>query len=347
MIRVKKEPNLKEQIIKTTEVQPEREYEGSDEVVVSTGSTLLDLAISGGRFEAGGIPAGILVEIFGPSSSGKTVLLCEIAGGIQRLGGDIMFRDPEGRLNSQFAKIFDFNVDNVDYGMPDTVTELFEPIRSWKPKTKSKIHGIFADSLAALSTNLELDNEEGDKMGMRRAKEFSEECRKVCRVLTHNNYLMVCSNQLRGIPDAGKYAPKHKSTGGEAIGYYSSLRLKTKSPVKIAPEKTINGKKVKLPIGIETEVEVFKSSVWKPYRTAPIYILFDYGIDDIRGNLQFLKSMTKDTSYMLRGEKLGVSMADAVKAVEDGNLEQILKVETIALWNEIEDKFKVDRKPKR
>ena len=349
MIRAKKDKkdDLKEQIIKTTEVKPEKEYDGSDEVVVSTGSTLLDLAISGGRFYEGGIPGGILVEIFGPSSSGKTVLLCEIAGGVQRLGGDIMFRDPEGRLNSQFAKIFDFNVENVDYGMPDTVTELFKPIRTWKPKTKGSIHGIFADSLAALSTDLELDNEDGDKMGMRRAKEFSEECRKVCRILTNNNYLMVCSNQLRGIPDAGKYAPKHKSTGGEAIGYYSSLRLKTKSPVKIAPEKTINGKKVKLPIGIETEVEVFKSSVWKPYRTAPIYIIFDYGIDDIRGNLQFLKSMTKDTTYTLDNEKLGASMSDAIKYVEEYNLEAQVKTATIELWREIESKFKVERKPKR
>src|ERR1700676_237368 len=123
--------------------------------VISTGSTLLDLAISGQRFDFGGIPGGILVEIFGPSGCGKTVLLCELAGNVQRLGGDVLFRDPEGRLNAQFAKLFDFKVENADYSMPDTVPELFDPIRKWQPKSPDGvISGVFADSLAAPSTKL-------------------------------------------------------------------------------------------------------------------------------------------------------------------------------------------------
>ena len=73
---------------------------------VSTGSTLLDLNISGDTFYEGGLPGGIFVEIFGPSGAGKTVLLCQIAGNLFKQGGQILFRDPEARLNTQFAKMF-------------------------------------------------------------------------------------------------------------------------------------------------------------------------------------------------------------------------------------------------
>src|SRR5690606_20976498 len=128
------------------------------EKTISTGSTLLDLAISGGRIREGGLVGGILVEIFGQSQSGKTVLLSEIAGDVQRKGGDIRFSDPEARLNKQFAKLFGLEVTPEQYDRPNTVPEVFEPVRHWEPNpsTKGAISGIFADSLAALSTDLEM-----------------------------------------------------------------------------------------------------------------------------------------------------------------------------------------------
>lgn len=303
------------------EPEQQKEYEGND-VFVSTGSTLLDLAISGGRVHGGGIPGGILVEIFGPASAGKTVLLCEIAGAIQRGNGDIQFKDPEARLNKQFASMFDLDIEQVEYDTPNTVPEVFSSVRDWEPRTKSPMHGIFADSLAALSTSLEMDNDEGDKMGMRRAKEFSEELRRTCRILTEKGYLMVCSNQVRENTNAGPYGQKYKSPGGESIGFYSSLRLRCSNPQKIKKEKTVAGKKAQRVIGVETEIEVHKSSVWKPYRKAPIYILYDYGIDDVQGNLQFIKQYTKATTYQVRGEKAGQSMEDAIAYVEENNLEE-------------------------
>lgn len=325
-------------------VKKKPEYEGNG-VFISTGSTLLDLAISGGRIREGGIPGGIMVEIFGPSSAGKTVLLCELAGAVQRLGGDIQFKDPEARLNRQFAKIFDLQVTDDQYDTPGTVPEVFKSVREWEPKTKAPVHGVFADSLAALST--EWEKEDKDQYGMRRAKEFSEECRKTCRILTEKGYLMVCSNQVRQNLDAGPYGQKYKSPGGEAIGFYSSLRLRCMSPQKITKKKTIAGKEVSRIIGVETQIEVFKSSVWKPYRTAPVYILYDYGIDDVRSNLQFIKQYTKATTYQVQGQKAGQSIDDAIAYVEENNLEDALKEETIELWNEIESKFETQRKPKK
>lgn len=325
-----------------------QKYDGSNDNVVSTGSTLLDLAISGGRFREGGIPTGIFVEIFGPSGTGKTVLLSQIAGNIQKRGGKIMFHDPEGRLNQQFAAIFGLAYDEIEYTMPDTIPEIFKSVRKWVPdedEKESSLYGVFADSLAALSTDMEMGKEEGDKMGMRRAKEFSEELRKTCRIITQRNVLMVCSNQIRQNLDAGPYGTKYKSPGGEAIGFYSSLRLRCKSPEKIKVKRKIRDKEHERVIGVKTEIEVFKSSIWKPYHSAEVYILFDYGIDDIRANLRFLKSITG--SYKLENILLGKTLNKAIEAVEEGDLESTLKDEVIKLWNEVEKKFEEPRKPRK
>jgi len=324
-------------------VQKSSALDGNIETMISTGSTLLDLAISGTRVRGGGLPGGIMVEVFGPSSTGKTVLLCEIAGGIQRASGDIMFHDPEGRLNKQFASVFRLNTDDMSYAQPDTVTEVFTKVRKWEPN--GKINGIMADSLAALSTDLEMGDDEGDKMGMRRAKEFSEQMRRTCRVLAQKNHLMVCSNQIREKTGV-TFGLKYKSPGGEAIGFYSSLRLRTIKSDKIWNKTTYRGKDIKEVIGITTEVEVFKSSVDKPYRTAPLTINFTYGIDDIRENLKFIKSFSKESVYTLGERKLDKSLNGSIKIIESENAEDELREEVIDLWESIQHKLSIERKPK-
>jgi len=315
--------------------------------MISTGSTLLDLAISGTRIAGGGIPGGIIVEIFGPSGSGKTVLLSEVAGAIKRADGDVMFHDPEGRLNDQFAKIFDLDIETIDYARTNTIPEVFSKIRSWKPR--GNINGIMADSLAALSTNLEMSNDDGDKMGMRRAKEFSEELRKTARILAQSNMLLVCSNQLR-VNVGATFGPKFTTPGGEAIGYYSSLRLQIKPTLKnskIKRTETVKGKEVIRIVGITSEVTVVKSSIDKPYRTAPVTILFDYGIDDIRENLKFIKTFSDANVYTIRGQKLSPSLEKSIDMVERNDQEDELREEVIDLWTAMEERFESDRKKKK
>lgn len=330
---------------KVSKVKTKMEYDGDTGTMISTGSTLLDLAISGGRVRGGGIPGGILVEAFGPSSAGKTVLLCEIAGAVQRQGGQVSFKDPEARLNKQFARIFDLDVEEIEYDTPDTVPQVFKSIRDWEPKSKKVINGIFADSLAALSTDMEMGSDDGDKMGMRRAKEFSEELRRTARIITKENYLMVASNQVR--ENTTGFGHRYKSPGGEAIGFYSSLRLRFSNPEKIKQKVKVVGKEVTRIIGVFSQVEVFKSSVWKPFRSAPVFILFDYGVDDIRANLQFIKDFTKNTLYTVNGERLAISIDESIAIVEAQNLEKELKEEVIDLWEEIELKFEKERKGKK
>ncbi len=313
----------------------------SSEIFVSTGSTLLDLAISGSVQRGGGLPLGIFVEIFGPSGSGKTVLLSEIAGNIQRLGGEAMFHDPEARINKTFASIFDVDFNKFNYNQPDTVTETFEKIRNWEvlDNNSNKIAGVFADSLAALSTNLEMDNDDGDKMGMRRAKEFSEQLRKTCRIIKQKNILFVASNQIRVNADAGMFGSKTTTPGGQAVPFYASVRLRARTPDKIKKKVTVNGKSIERIIGIETTIEVYKNSVDKPYRTAPIYIIFDYGIDDIRSNLQFVKNHSSENVYTVDDIKLNKSLEKSIRMVEEQELEKQLQNQVIDLWEQIENKF--------
>ena len=327
------------------DVTKKKEYEGSTEVMISTGSTTLDLSITGGRVRGGGIPSGIMVEAFGPSGAGKTVLLCEIAGDVQRKGGDAMFQDPEARLNKQFARMFDLEIKPENYSNPDKVPEVFKKIREWSPEEPDLINGVFVDSLAALSTDIEMDNDEGDKMGMRRAKEFSEGLRKIARVLAQKNLLLVCSNQIR--ESQATQGPKVLSPGGKAIGFYSSLRLRFMNPVKLKKTKTIKGKTVERVIGVSVDVEVFKSSVWKPHQKATLYIIFDYGIDDIRANLQYVKDFTGANKYMVNETPLYVSLDKSIQMVEENGLVDDLKEQVIDLWESIEEQFEMERKPKQ
>ncbi|HDY89551.1 MAG TPA: hypothetical protein ENH82_15750 [bacterium] len=337
-------PSLSKQIKKhaTTPVKKKPEVDGNIETMISTGSTLLDLAICGGRVRGGGIPGGILVEIFGPHSSGKTVLLCEIAGAVQRGGGVAKFLDPEARLNKRFASLFGFKIRKDHYHIPNTVTQVFKHLDGWEPGSDS-IHGIFADSLAALSTDLEL--EKGDKMGQRRAKEFSEQLRIYCRTIVAKNFIMVGSNQVR--ESMNSYGPKYKAPGGEAIGFYSSLRLRTSIKEKIRPKKTMGGKEVSRVTGVVIQVDVFKNSTWEPDRDATLTINYKYGIDDIRENLQFVKHYKGHTQYVLDGCILGNSLEKSIQIIEKADLEYELREETIDLWEAIEAKFIVERKPKK
>lgn len=345
----RKDNTLAEQVMNHANGKKKQEefepYKGNFKNIISTGSTLLDLAISGGTVRGGGIPSGILIEVFGPNGSGKTVFLCELAGAIQRAGGNIMFHDPEARLNAQFARMFDFKLQKEHYTTPDTVTEVFQQVRKWDVPTNVP-NGIITDSLAALSTDMEMEDDDGDKMGMRRAKEFSQELRRTCRILKNKDYIMACSNQVRVNQNAGPYGQKYEAPGGTAMGFYASLRLRFSTPEKIKVKKTFKSKPIEKVVGVETEIEVYKSSVDAPYRKAPLIIYFDYGIDDIRANLQYVKTYSGSTTYTVNGEKAGQSLDDAVLFVEKHNLEEELREQVIDLWEEIQSKFLVERKKK-
>ena len=326
-------------------VEADIENEGNFDQVVSTGSTLLDLAISGGVVRGGGIPGGIFVEIFGPPGAGKTVIISEIAYRIQKRGGEVKFCDPEGRLNPKFASLFGVDVTKIDYSRPDEISELFQAIYKWDPQPKGVMHALLADSLAALCSDVEMSGD--DAYGARRAKQFSEGFRKTCRILANNNYIMIASNQIRDEFNAQGHGPKTKSSGGRAIPHYASLRLRCMTPAKITKKKKIAGSEQSRVIGTETSITVVKSSVWESWHEAPLTVIYDYGIDDIRQNLQFIKDNTGGKIYTFDNEKLAVSLDASIAIIEEEKLEKKLREETIDLWLEIEEQFKTERKRKR
>jgi hypothetical protein len=163
-------------------------------------------------------------------------------------------------------------------------------------------------------------------------------------MIANHNWLIACSNQLRQGTDGKSTTP-----GGNAIPYYASLRLqmnlgypKSKVTRKV---RLSNGVERERPVGIISHCKVIKSSIDVPFRECDVYIIFGYGIDDVRANLQWLKDTNKTTSYEF-GDHKCKAMEDAIKIVEQEGLEQVVKDAVIDLWADIDERFTVIRKPK-
>jgi len=305
--------------------------------IVSTGSTLLDLAISGGRVYEGGIPCCILCEIHGPAGSGKTAILSEVGASAQAQDGDIIYMDPEARLDEEYSRIYGISLSKDNYYRPSTVGEVFDLLKGWET-TKQGPKVALTDSLAALTTDYEL--EQGDKRGQQRAKEFSQGLRVNARLIA--TMLVFCSNQERE-GEKGIVTP-----GGMGIPFYASLRIRIKQKEKIEVEKKLeNGVKVKKVIGIMSECYVEKSTCDDPFRTAMVPIIFGYGVDSIRENLQYIKDMKKLTTYACPNGKSFMGMEQSIRNVEENNLVADLKKETVTIWHEVESLFKANRERKK
>jgi len=317
--------------------------------VLTTGCTQLDLAICGGRKHGGGIPTGIMAEIFGPTGTGKTLLAVEIAITSQELGGNVRFCDPEGRLDRSYSEQVGLNIqEQFEYHRPDTVSEMFNNLFwPWKPPDPKKINVFGADSLAALSTKMEMEDE--DKRGQRRAKEFSEGLRKTCRKIANEDVLMVCTNQIRQ-GDMGYVTP-----GGMGIPFYASLRIKLKygKPMQIIKKKKLNlsddpeadPKEVQKVLGVKTDFEIVKNSIHDPFEKGFFYIIFGYGVDDIRTNLQYMKEKKGESTYDGIKRRFQ-SLDEASLFIENEGLEVELRDRAVDMWYRIQREFLVKRKPK-
>ncbi len=331
--------------IKTTIRKPvEKPVPVRFEKTVSTGSTLADLEISGSRTREGGIPPGIIAEFVGLYSTGKSAQAMEIVGNAQRKGGDVLILDPEGRIDTEYAMVYGTHIDLENYERPDTVKQLFNRIYKWepKPKVEGAINCVVVDSLAALSTDMEMEKEEGDKRGQRRAKDFSEGLRKTARVIANNNWLILCTNQLRD-GDSG-----FTITGGKGVVYYPSLIVQlSRAYPKWQIEKSVQfeGHEVTRVIGVRSTLKVIKSSIGDPLGECDIYIVFGVGIDDVRGNLQWHKDQLKLNRYVAVDKEFQ-SIEKAITHIEENDLEKDLRNKVIDLWHEIYKKFKIERKAK-
>jgi len=344
--------------------------------VVSTGSTLLDLSISGGVTPYGGLPGRIIVQIYGRNSSGKTTFMAEVLGSVQRAGGAHRVRDPEARLNAAYCQTFGIKINQEDIERTGTVTDMFEGLigplekvdkkiqrntgKAWTPDPK-KINIYAVDSLAALASKMEM--EQGDKLGQKRAKDFTEGFREISDHIYFHNILMFCTDQVRDKGTDFRGNAIQDTSGGNAVGFYASLRIHIKKTGDIIQEVFLPGmvdskgkpKGKKEVIGIEGELYIRKSSVDRPFRRVPFRLLFNYGIDDIGANLLWLKEHgamaehptdpNKKAGYVV-GNKNFISLSGAISYVEENNFEQDIKDWVVEVWNQIEEQLKPKRKEK-
>lgn len=304
--------------------------------IISTGSTLLDLAISGGKTSEGGIPASIFAEVHGPPGSGKTAVLSSVGANAQSMGGEVQLQDPESRTDKEYARIYEIELDKENYSRPERVEDVFGFLETWDTHKKPKV--LLTDSLAALTTQMEQDDKDG--MSQQRAKQFHKGFRKNARLISE--MLWLCSNQeIDG--------PKGMNTpGGNAIKFYASLRIRLYQTGKIEiKKKNQYGVEIEKIIGIKSDCYITKSTVDDPYRSCPMCIVFGLGIDDVRANLQYLKDMQKLTGYPTPDGKKYMGVDQAIAHIDEGGLHKELRKQTIQMWHENEALFSFNRNRKK
>ena len=292
-----------------------------DIAVIPTGSLSLDLALG-----VGGVPRGRVVEIFGPEAGGKTTLALHIIAEAQKRNGLAAFIDAEHALDVAYARRIGVNTDDLLISQPDTGEQALEIAETLV--RSGALDVLVVDSVAALVPKAELEGDMGDaQMGLQ-ARLMSQALRKLTGSISKSKTTVIFINQIR-MKIGVFFGSPETTTGGNALKFYSSMRLDIRKMNSIKMGQDI--------IGFRTKVKVVKNKVAPPFRETEFDIIFGEGISregDIL-DLAVENGIVEKSGawYSYKGDRLGQGRdnsriflkesADTLKQIEDEVREKI------------------------
>jgi recombination protein RecA len=268
---------------------------------VPTGSVSLDIALG-----IGGIPRGRIIEVYGPESSGKTTLTLHIIANSQRAGGTAAFIDAEHAMDPEYAKKIGVNINDLLISQPDNGEQALDIVETLV--NSGQIAVIVVDSVAALVPKAEIEGEMGDSHMGRQARLMSQALRKLTAIVARSNTTVIFINQIR-MKIGVMFGNPETTTGGNALKFYSSVRIEVRRAAQIKKGEDVVGNRVK--------VKIVKNKVAPPFKATEFDIMYNEGIsasgDALDTGVKYEVIAKKGNSYSFGEIKLGTGR-EAAKA---------------------------------
>jgi len=255
---------------------------------VSTGCAMLDVAISNRPY--GGLPVGRIVEVTGLEQSGKSLVSAHLLAETQKQGGVAVLIDTETAVSREFLEAIGVDVSKLLYVSADSVEQIFDMtetiIEKVRETSKDRLVTIVTDSVAAASTTAEMASDYGkDGYATDKAIIISKAMRKITNMIGRQKILLVYTNQLRQKMNAMPFGDPWTTSGGKALAFHASVRLRLKGTGQIKMKVGGNDKIV----GMKVRAQVVKNRMGPPLRSTDFEIYFDRGIDNYGSWLKVMK----------------------------------------------------------
>ncbi|MEA1926197.1 MAG: recombinase RecA [Patescibacteria group bacterium] len=287
-----------------------------DVAAIPTGSPSLDIALG-----IGGVPRGRVIEIYGPESSGKTTLALHIIANAQKEGGVAAFVDAEHALDPSYAKKIGVKIDELLISQPDAGEQALEIVEALVRSNAVAV--IVIDSVAALTPRAEIEGEMGDShMGLQ-ARLMSQALRKLTSIIAKTNVLVIFINQIR-MKIGVVFGNPETTTGGNALKFYSSVRIEVRRSAQIKQGDNIIGNRVK--------AKIVKNKVAPPFQVTEFDIMYNEGIskegDIIDSGVKYEVIKKSGSWYQFNDDKIGQGREAAKKYLKENPkvAEEILKL---------------------